>query len=353
MPPMRRKEERINRMLKTSWKGSLGGDVLNASPIYAAGGEDLSGFDSEDAGSDGGSDILWALDQPVATAGRTAFATSFIPVENSLAFTINGDDQTQDVNYTIDWTTGDITYLAADIAVGDSIEMRYMTKGDATSAVQESGVIIGDPIQESPGVDVNFNLTATTTFDDPVEDGNVLVVLWMGNFDRTVVSMVGCGATWTRAVRVPGDGFSLSIEIWIGTGASGGGTTITATRNATGSRTHMKALEMPPEVVGTVRTTSSAGPATNAAPQIPAITPQVGEVVIGMTTKSDNTIVFTGSPTDSPDDWTSLVDLQGGPGGVNWQTRWGYRTATDTDSHSRQYALTGSAVWVGATIVLR
>lgn len=138
MPPMRTREQRIARMLKTAWQGSLQGELLNAEPFDDEGdGIDGGGIDVAGGDTDGGADDKWTFDRYViVTPGAQNFTLSYIPVGESVFLTVNGVDQDENTDYTVNWTTGVITFSSTDLVATDVVVCRYQTRGDATSAVQ-------------------------------------------------------------------------------------------------------------------------------------------------------------------------------------------------------------------------
>lgn len=137
MPPMKRRDERLRVLGRVAGRGSLGGDVLSAGQLLEE--DDLGGFfDGEDGTTDPGGEMQWMVDLPlVLVAGIQDFDCSYVPVEESLTLRINGLRQREGTDYSVDWSTGVVSYLTDGIVLGDTVKMQYMTKGDAIVDVQD------------------------------------------------------------------------------------------------------------------------------------------------------------------------------------------------------------------------
>lgn len=342
--PLRVFPERVASAIESMTPGTLGGRVSSAAPVVST---DVAATIGGDAGvTDLASGAVgWTDEFDIASDGEQTVDLTYLPIsDRGIHVELNGLQQRRDV----DWSRADqeLTLLAAmDVRTGDSVDVHYAFRFGAPVVPSDEPVAEGEAfVQVSPANHANAS-SVTATFPAGITSGNALVAMWVGQFTRTVTAMSGCGATWTRAVRVPGTAFDLSCEIWIGTGATSG-TTVTATTSSSAELTMMVG-ELASDFAGTVRTTSSAGPTTSNAPVIPSITPVLGELVLGLTACDTITFTYT-TVTDSPGAWTDLTDKNDG----NMKVRWGYRVALSTSAHQRQYAADGSLEWVGATVVI-
>jgi hypothetical protein len=341
--------ERVTSAIESMIPGTLGGRVSSAAPTVR---DDVAATVGGNAGVvDQATGIDFYRDRyDLGSDGAQDVALTYLPVENSEHVYLNGVEQDEGVDWTRDDAT--VSLLSTMGALTDDVlDVRYAYRFGAPVVPEGEPTPVAEVFtQVSPPNQANAT-SVVATFATNVTAGSTLVVLWVGQFSRSVTSMSGCGATWTQKVRVAGGAFSLSCEIWVGTGATTG-TAVTATHNSGSAQFSIMAAEMKAGYTGTVRTTSGTGPTTSAAPVTASIVPVVNEVVIGLAAKYDNTQTFTGSPSDSPGPWEDFADSTGGVAGIALQVRSGYRVALSTSAHQRQYALTAAAAWVGATIVI-
>lgn len=138
-------EKRMRRMLRSTWQGSLGGELLSAEPVFSGSGAmaDDAGGSTDDSGDTSGSD-QWQFERKVLTAaGAQTYQLTYVPVEESLTIVKSGLTLDETVDYTVAWDTGLVSFLAAPLLkIGDVVTFRYVTSGDITVAIQDTAQVL-------------------------------------------------------------------------------------------------------------------------------------------------------------------------------------------------------------------
>lgn len=115
----------------------------------------------------------WIYERSVLTAaGPQAHGLQYVPFSESLAVAVNGLLADESVDYTINWTTGVVSLLDPDLAIGDVVDFRYASFGRPYIAPAISYLAVDD-----------FERPDTTNILNPASDTGI----WLVDHDSGVL----------------------------------------------------------------------------------------------------------------------------------------------------------------------
>jgi len=192
---------------------------------------------------------------------------------------------------------------------------RSLTQNDGPSGAGPITVVTDGPdadvklIQQVIDIAATATTTKTVTLSQAVTAGNTLMVM-ISEYNATslaVTSISGCGATWMQVKRstVAADGIASSI--WIGLNPTGG-TTITTTASGAMQNdtevTEWAGLDNS-QTMWQANTGAADIPGSPTAITTNPVTPQPGDLVVGIFQTNVSTATFTESST--PSNFTALT----------------------------------------------
>jgi hypothetical protein len=172
--------------------------------------------------------------------------------------------------------------------------------------------------------------------------GRVVVTCIRVRGNDTVASVTGLGASWSKINAVQCGGSAKFIEMWIGTGTTGGSKAITTTMTG-GSQYSAWAIEL-----GSIATVISGGTAKATNTGTPALTIgglADGDMVIAVVSCS---ALLSGGPTTPP--WT--VYNQGGYKPVGGTEDVAYQLTTSSASQTPSWGNSSNGSWGVAAAIL-
>lgn len=201
-----------------------------------------------------------------------------------------------------------------------------------------AGAFVQSAKTDSTGI---FTNVGTVSLGVGVGTGNTLVLVGFGDQNH-ITGVSGLGATWTRPAGSPqleGDA-GTNVDLWVGTGASGGGTDVTV--NFSGS-THQILLLA--EFSGAPNVIASNGQADGAITNpvtADVVAQAVDEVAVASMFRFNAGSADVTGWTDTPAAFTTIFDVVN-TAFFQFSYSLAYRITTATGSHHRAATITGAA----------